>query len=207
MDIAVALAQAYLRLNGFFTVTEYPIIEHTKEGYREATDLDILAVRFPGTTRVIVGERGREGKLHETDPLLKLPDDQMIMLVGEVKEGKAELNAAARRPAILRAALLRFGCCPLEEVERQVERLLSQGRSEICLHNRSCQLRLVAFGSYVPAHTPGYIAISFGDVISYLKSYLIHHWEVMLPADLKDPAFSLIKLLVKAEKAGQPSGT
>ncbi len=206
MDIAVALAQAYLRLNGFFTVTEYPIIEHTREGYREATDLDILAVRFPGTARAIVGERGEESELRETDPLLRLPDDRMVMLVGEVKEGRAELNAAARRPAVLRAALLRFGCCPQEEVEHQVERLLSRGDAEICLHDRTCHLRLVAFGSYLPSQTPGYIAISLGDVISYLKSYLNRHWEVMLPADLKDPAFSLIKLLVKAEKAGLPPG-
>ena len=48
MDNAVALVQAYLRLNGYFTVTEYPVIATRRDGtYRTATDLDVLAFRFP----------------------------------------------------------------------------------------------------------------------------------------------------------------
>jgi hypothetical protein len=48
VDHAVALVESYLRLNGYFTVTEYPVIEACKfGGYRTATDLDVLAFRFP----------------------------------------------------------------------------------------------------------------------------------------------------------------
>lgn len=32
MDNAVALVQAYLRVNGYFTVTEYPVVEAMKSG-------------------------------------------------------------------------------------------------------------------------------------------------------------------------------
>lgn len=49
MDNAVALVQAYLYVNGYFTVAEYPVLEALKHaGYRTVTDIDILAFRFPG---------------------------------------------------------------------------------------------------------------------------------------------------------------
>lgn len=49
MDNAVALVQAYLRVNGNFTVSEFPVIELRRaQGYTAATDLDILGFRFPG---------------------------------------------------------------------------------------------------------------------------------------------------------------
>ena len=54
MDNAVALVQAYLRVNGYFTVSEFPVIElRRREGYQTATDLDILAFRFPGSGRLV----------------------------------------------------------------------------------------------------------------------------------------------------------
>ena len=47
MDTAVALVQAYLRVNGYFTVAEYPVLDATGPGGpRTITDLDILAVRL-----------------------------------------------------------------------------------------------------------------------------------------------------------------
>ena len=50
MDNAVALVQAYVRVNGYFTVAEYPVIEAARDGhYRAVTDLDILAFRFPNS--------------------------------------------------------------------------------------------------------------------------------------------------------------
>ena len=47
MDTAVGLVQAYLRVNGYFTVAEYPVLDATgPAGPRTITDLDILAVRL-----------------------------------------------------------------------------------------------------------------------------------------------------------------
>ncbi len=50
MTTAVGLVESYLRLNGYFTVTEYQV-QHPVAGqpgmYETATDLDILAVRLP----------------------------------------------------------------------------------------------------------------------------------------------------------------
>ena len=58
MDTCVALVQAYLHLNGYFTVVEYPVIEASAHGHARAlTDLDILAVRFPGASHDVVQGR------------------------------------------------------------------------------------------------------------------------------------------------------
>lgn len=47
MDVAVGLVRAYLQVNGYFTVTEFPVVESVGTGgYRSATDIDVLACRF-----------------------------------------------------------------------------------------------------------------------------------------------------------------
>ncbi len=39
MDHAVALVQAYLQINGYFTIAEYPVIESTgKHHFKAATN-------------------------------------------------------------------------------------------------------------------------------------------------------------------------
>lgn len=44
MDNAVSLVRAYLHVNGYFTVCEYPVLEAARRSYRAVTDLDVLAV-------------------------------------------------------------------------------------------------------------------------------------------------------------------
>lgn len=40
MDNAVALVRAYLQLNGYFTVTEYPVVRRTGDGsFRTLTEV------------------------------------------------------------------------------------------------------------------------------------------------------------------------
>jgi hypothetical protein len=132
MDQAVALVEAYLRVNGYFTVTEYPIIESCRfGGYRTATDLDVVAfgfqeqgVSFRCPERV--ADRGGAG-LYAPHPHLGAFGNEADMLIGEVKEGRAELNEATRDPAVLRAALTRFGCCEPQHASSVVQDLLQQG--------------------------------------------------------------------------------
>jgi len=41
------MVQAYLNVNGYFTVVEYPVMEaYLERPARTATDLDLLAFRF-----------------------------------------------------------------------------------------------------------------------------------------------------------------
>ncbi len=50
MDVAVELVEAYLRVNGDFTVAEFPLVERGRDGkMRAVTHFDLLACRFPET--------------------------------------------------------------------------------------------------------------------------------------------------------------
>lgn len=207
MDNAVALVESYLRVNGYFTVTEYPLIEVAKYGeYRTATDLDVLAFRFAGAGRLVpfevgkcVSSRGKEA--FAPDPQLGGVTDQAEMLIGEVKKGHAELNAAARDPVVLRAALTRFGCCAPERVPEVVQGLLQHGRAQThCGH----LVRLIAFGSLPPLSTGGkYTALSLGHVHEFLRAYIREHWNLLCHAQFKDPAFGFEMILEKARRGCQ----
>ena len=114
MDTAVGLVQAYLRVNGYFTVAEYPVLDATGPGGpRTITDLDILAVRLhraPGASGTVDAP---------LDPALGAGGGA-DMIVGEVKEGRPHPNPAMRDPAVLEAAFTRFGCCAPEDAARLV---------------------------------------------------------------------------------------
>ncbi|MEN8239384.1 MAG: hypothetical protein ABFR53_09310, partial [Actinomycetota bacterium] len=127
MDTAVSLVQSYLFANGFFTVTEYPILETLAVGNpRTVTDIDVLALRPPGA-----GESARatttSGILVGPDPELDLSDTYIEVIIGEVKEGAAELNKAARDPAVLRAVLDRFGTMDPDVAQQVVDELSRTG--------------------------------------------------------------------------------
>lgn len=144
MDNAVALVQAYLRLHGYFTVTEFPIIEGRGEaGFRSATDLDILGIRFAHAGHQIVGGRG-PSDMSGSDPVLAIPRAGADMIIGEVKEGVATLNAAAADPAVVEAALVRFGCCQPNTAADTVRRLQHDA---VALLPNGHQVRILAFGS------------------------------------------------------------
>jgi len=47
VDQAVAVVEAYLRVNGYLTVAEYPVLDATRHSpVQTVTDLDILAIRL-----------------------------------------------------------------------------------------------------------------------------------------------------------------
>lgn len=200
MDMAIALVQAYLRVHGYFTVSEYPILEAMRHGeHRIATDIDILAVRFPEACQLVPRQGGRDDDdiaLITPDQALGVPHDRIDMIVGEVKVGTAELNRAATDPAVLRAALMRFGCCDRDDTTRVVEALLRNGHTT---NPAGHQVRMVAFGSVRPSgpHRTFQVVL-LGDVLRFLRKYLHAHWSVLHHADFKDPAFSFLMLLEKA---------
>lgn len=196
MDNAVALVQAYLHINGYFTVTEYPLIEASGRGnYRMVTDLDILAFRFPGAGRLIPDKRGGEA-LYAPDPMLHCPHEQADMLVGEIKEGRAKLNRGATSPAVLRTVLARFGCCPMHDVSQLVHQLINKGTVTAPSGHR---IRLVAFGSGGASggKERHYEAIDLGHVLHFLQEHLHQHRSVMHNAQFKDPALGFLMTLEK----------
>ena len=200
MDNAVSLVQTYLRVNGYFTVSEYPVLEASRTGsYRTVTDLDILAFRFPFAARHPEGWRrahDHRSGLVLPDPALGIVPDQPDMLVGEVKEGRAVLNAAATDPHVVRAALLRFGCVSANETGSVVDTLLRSGH--VTLPSGHI-LRLVAFGSTMDESGPRrYRVIRLGHVVQFLQRYLREHWELIHQSDLKDQTLGTLLLVEKA---------
>ncbi|MBL9141970.1 MAG: hypothetical protein JNK53_08910 [Phycisphaerae bacterium] len=201
MDNAVALVQTYLRVNGYLTVTEYPVVEALEGGgFQSATDLDILAFRF-GRASMLGGAVTASGQPIADrpmliDPALDLRPDLPDMIIGEVKEGRAFLNRGATDRAVLASAMNRFGCCDADESESVVDDLLQRGKAKIA---RGHRVRLVAFGS-LPPETPTkqYEVILLGHILDFLTAHLRRHWSVIQAADTKDPALGFLKLLEKA---------
>jgi hypothetical protein len=186
MDGAVGIVQAWLRLRGYFTVTEYPIVDAWRfGGPRTLTDLDVLAFRFPGAG-------APDLPLHPVLDAAGRPD----MLIGEVKEGRAELNHAARDPAVLAAALARFGCCGPDHVEPLVGELVATGRA---VTHAGHLVRLVAFGS--TGHDPpdgSYRVVLLGHLLRDLHAYVRENWDVLVASPPKDAALNQIVIEEKA---------
>lgn len=196
MDNAVGVVQAYLRINGYFTVAEYPIVGRTDSGaYRSVTDVDILAVRFPHARQVI--SRGRAsghpaGPSFAPDPVLETLENDTDMIIGEVKEGRAELNRAARDPDVLAAVLTRFGCCGHQDVREVVRELHRSGHAVTAPGHR---VRLMVFGGVPGEATDNrFQAIYLGHILEFIRSYLRLHWEVFQHAQFKDPVLAFLKL-------------
>jgi hypothetical protein len=201
MDTAVALVQTYLRVNGYFTVTEYPVMELPHAGAaRSVTDLDILAYRFAGAGHETIhpAARLRPGTMAlSVDPKLHAPLDRPDMIVGEVKEGRARINPALGRPAVLEVALTRFGCCEPQEAAELVSRLVRQGH---VMTPPGHMIRIVAFGGpLLDAATTGrpWLVVSMGHVVQFLQEYVRVNWPVLRHAQLHDPGFAILALLEK----------
>ena len=201
MDHAVALVQAYLQLNGYFTSAEYPIIAGAgRSGFRTITDIDILAFRFPsGTPLARGGRKAPQGlDVSSLDPGLAVPTEQVDMIIGEVKEGRVGINTGIRDPEVLRTVVDRFG--EVGDTHRVVEHLLKHGTADI---QDSYSVRLIAFGSFPPGSpVPPCRIISLGHVLQFLQAYVRRHWSMLRHLQFKDPAFGFLMTLEKARRGG-----
>lgn len=204
MDHAVALVQAYLQLNGYFTSAEYPIIAAAgRNGFRTLTDIDVLAFRFPSglpsPDPVKSRHTPRGIEMNDVDPGLGVPSDSIDMLIGEVKEGRVGINSGARDPEVLKAVIGRLGDSTLDH-DGVVADLLTHGSATL---PSGFVIRLVAFGSFPPgAEVPPCRIISLGHVLEFLQRYVRKHWNVLRHLQFKDPAFGFLMTLEKAKRGG-----
>ena len=198
MDHAVALVQAYLQLNGYFTSAEYPIVAGAgRNGFRTITDIDILAFRFPTDGMLTRGKRTPKGlDVRALDPGLGVPADSIDMIIGEVKEGRVGINTGSRDEEVLRAVISRFG--ELSNVDEIVRELLRTGNAEI---PPAYTARVIAFGSFPPgSQVPPCRIISLGHVYDFLQGYVRKHWHMLRHMQFKDPAFGFLMTLEKARR-------
>ena len=199
MDTAVGLVQAYLNVNGYLSVVEYPVLEAARGGTAQsATDLDVLAVRFSGAGHEVIRQRGHRPmgeRAFEPDPALGCPTDRPDMIIGEVKEGPARFNAATRDVEVLQVALARFGCCRPRHAPELARTLLATGRAEA---PGGHLLRMVAFGAAAQAEQDRHWhTVPMDHIVRFLRGYLREHWAVLKHAQLKDSTVGLLALLEK----------
>lgn len=200
MDTAVALVQAYLHVNGYFTVAEHPVLESMQGGQvRTVTDLDILAYRLPGAGDDLIHRSTRRAPQRlssHLDPALGAPAGRADMIVGEVKEGRARLNPALRDATTLEVALARFGCCPAEETSDVSRQLLSTGRAAT---SGGHEIRVVAFGHTLNrgGHQEPWMTVPMSHVVEYLQQHLYDHWEVLRHTQIHDDGLAVLALMEK----------
>jgi len=201
MDHAVALVQAYLQTNGYFTVAEYPVLSTLPAGgYQSATDVDLLALRLGRAGGVVAAGDAVGGRPpFEPDPALAIPSGTADLLLIEVKEGRAELNRGARDARVLEAVLSRFG---LGEHPKRDRSLAELGRTGRARWPGGVWVRLLAFGSTVdPAVVDGFLALSLTHVTRYLDEYIRDNWDALRHAHIRQEAFGFLALLEQVRRA------
>ncbi|MEZ4412415.1 MAG: hypothetical protein R2910_05480 [Gemmatimonadales bacterium] len=206
MDNAVGLVQAYLHVNGFFTVTEYPVLEALEGGgVQSATDIDIIALRLPRAGGLVTIGSGR-GADFRPDPALGVATDRGHLLIGEVKEGAPTLNRGATNPKVLRAVLSRFACCSTDAVASAVDRLLQNGEATVD-SGIGLDVRLIAFGTGRPTGRSRSRVVQLDHVVEFLHEHLNRHWDLLRHAQIKDQTFGFLVMLEKARRRGRKRST
>lgn len=198
VDIAVNLVESYLRLTGYLTLSEFEVQRRAPDGrYVTVTDIDVMAIRMPGPPVGAEPERTEECEvLRIDDPVLALETATVDVIIGEVKQGPADLNPGIKDHAVLRSMLRRIEWLyadPLEDVigglqRTEVHRSAGRGGGQV-------RTRIVAFGRSNDSHET---VISLSHIVTTLLSFFDAHEEALRPVQFRDPAPAFLRLLVKA---------
>jgi hypothetical protein len=202
LNTCVALVGAYLRFNGYVTVPEQPVLIGQGKPYRyhTATDIDILAVRFPNAAVVVPREYGAvEDDLHlDIDPLLDLHDDTVDVLIGEVKSGRPRLNEGMRDHDVLYATIRRVDPGFDAPIDDTIEQLIRNGEALCKSAGKKWRFRLVAFGEGQPSPEGGpYTVIQMRHVAKFLMQTIGEHHQVWKDAQFGDPVLDLLHFFDK----------
>lgn len=198
MDASVALASAYLQLNGYFVLTELPVQVAARQGYRTATDIDLLAVRLPHAAELVPGHRAHaRDLLLGQDPTLGTDPARTEVLVAEVKRGRAHVNDAYFDADVLRFALRRTGCCPEEMIEAHAHSLARAGAVETrSPGGQLCRVRLASFaGHALPLRPSGVLSIGLDHCVAFIRERLETYREPLRGAYFRDPVINLLGLI------------
>jgi len=196
MDIAINLVESYLRLNGYLTLSEFEIQRRGENGlYETVTDVDIVGFRLPGEAHAADDHKDCR-MLQIADPALELRPDMIDVILGEAKQGDAQFNPSITRHEVLHSVLQRLEWAYGAPILGVVEDLQERGWSEVpaCSGTGVVRTRMVAFGR---SPTTDLHTISLSHIFSTMLGYFHDLEEVLRPAQFKDPAPALLKLLVK----------
>jgi len=125
----------------------------------------------------------------------------MDLIIGEVKAGRPRLNPHMRSEDTLYRALVRFGFCPPERLDKAVEELKTTGETwvrdgGVAVPSR---VRIAAFGDGDEQRGEGYTIIPLKRVADFVMDHLKVFRDVLHPIRLTDPTLGLLHLLEKLE--------
>ena len=211
MDTAVGLVKAYLELCGCFVLAELPVRTPDGGGYRDVTDLDVVAIRFAHGAPVLSRRLARPLEVFlGADPALGGANDGVDVVFGEVKEGRARLNPALRRAETVAFALRRLGCCPEERLEEEARRVVERGHLPLRMPREvPCHVRLVAFAGRGVAIEHGVLTVPLAHCADFIVERLHEGHDVLTGVQFKDPVLGLLALQAKLAgdaSGGQPAG-
>lgn len=198
MDIAVNLVENYLRLTGYMTLSEFEVQRRDKKGrFKTVTDIDIMAIRFPG--EIYIGDPHRPGDcemLLIDDPVMELESNTIDIIVGEVKQGQAELNPGIKDHGVLHSMLRRVEWlydCELGDVisslqAHSVHRAAGKGGATV-------RTRLVAFGR---SHFSNLNTVALSHMVSTMLDFFEKHEDAFRPIQFREPAPAFLSLLLKS---------
>ncbi len=191
-DAASDLVGAYLRVNGYFVLTDLEIHVIEKGLFRTVTDVDVVAIR-PRSLPGGVHYQGTEGAAEcvlagEVDPALGVMLDRCDVIIGEVKRGEAALNHGLRDPRVLHEVMRRIGDVLGADAETVIDALIATGEFE----TEDVRVRLVAFarhGSVATVRT-----VRHDHIVDWLNAVLARHRELFEVTTHSDPVLSLLAL-------------
>ena len=159
--------------------------------------MDIVALRFPGSVYA-AGSADEDDceLLLIRDDELRLEDDVVDLIIGEVKQGEAVFNTGLRRHQVLHAVLRRVEWLLQGSAAEVAELLREQDVAHVPVRGGGLlRARLVAFGRSPinDMHT-----MSLSHVVETMVGFMEEFDEVLRPAQFKDPAPALLRLLTKA---------
>ena len=198
VDIAVNLVENYLRLTGYMTLSEFEVQRQDKEGrFKTVTDVDIMGIRLPG--EVYLGDPHREADcelLVIDDPVLELEPETIDVIVGEVKQGKADLNPGIKDHGVLHSMLRRVEWIYAEGLEPVIQGLQRDSVHRAPSHaGAEVRTRLVAFGRSDFSDTN---TIALGHIVTTMLAFFEEHEDAFRPILFREPAPALLRLLLKS---------
>lgn len=202
MNAGVSLVRAYLLMNGYFAATDIPVIREGVGGrFKEHTDIDVMAVRFPFAAHVVpMGDPGPRDDLRlPLDPELGIDETRVDVIVGEVKEGKPALNPMFRTREALERAVARLGCVPPGQTVRVVRDLRIRGEAAVEAERShgAARIRLIAFGDGRSGPRDGYSVMSLRHAARFVAGNLRDYHDVIRPARIRDPFLGVLHFLEK----------
>jgi hypothetical protein len=198
MDIAVNLVENYLRLTGYMTLSEFEVQRRDKKGrFKTVTDIDVMGIRFPGD--IYIGDPHAPADcemLLIDDPVLELEDDTIDVIVGEVKQGQAELNPGIKDHGVLHSVLRRVEWLYDVDINEVIDSLQREGISRAPgKGNAIVRTRLVAFGR---SHFSNVNTVALSHMVSTLLEFFEEHEDAFRPIQFREPAPAFLSLLLKS---------